>query len=272
MAAVVLIAAGLAVSATGQAATPTDRGQQPETGIEPGQPVRIAIPRVDPGLTPYQVEVNVDLMHLIYDTLTWRNQEGEPIPWLAEAVEVSEDGRSATVRLRKGARWHDGTPVTAADVAFTYRLFRDRPHPRFTPQLEAVESVQEVDARNVRFDLRHPTLGLRISRSPICRSCRSTSGPDWGRGDTFGPCALGSGLDRLVAESEGGYRLVAAPGYFRGRPTPRDLRPALWVLEPSGLRRSRTAGSTSARSRSPTWPTLGSGCCRGPPTRAPHSS
>ena len=40
-----------------------------------------------------------------------------------------------TVNLRPGVRWHDGRPLTAADVVFTFRFVAARFQPRFTPQL-----------------------------------------------------------------------------------------------------------------------------------------
>ena len=40
---------------------------------------------------------------------------------LSESVTISQDRNRFTFRLRPEARWHDGTPVTAQDVAFTYR-------------------------------------------------------------------------------------------------------------------------------------------------------
>lgn len=45
--------------------------------------------------------------------------EGGLSPRLAVAWEGSDDGLSATFRLREGVRWHDGRPFTAADVAFS---------------------------------------------------------------------------------------------------------------------------------------------------------
>lgn len=44
-------------------------------------------------------------------------------PMLAESIEVSDDGRSYTFRIRKGARFHNGAPVTADDVVFAWRNF-----------------------------------------------------------------------------------------------------------------------------------------------------
>jgi microcin C transport system substrate-binding protein len=48
---------------------------------------------------------------------------------LAESVTISADRNSYTFRLRPGARFSDGTPLTADDVAFTYKLFREKGHP-----------------------------------------------------------------------------------------------------------------------------------------------
>ncbi len=41
---------------------------------------------------------------------------------LADSVELAEDGLTCTVKLKKDAYWHDGKPVVAEDVAFTYRI------------------------------------------------------------------------------------------------------------------------------------------------------
>ncbi|HRW10946.1 MAG TPA: ABC transporter substrate-binding protein [Caldilineaceae bacterium] len=43
----------------------------------------------------------------------------EPMPRLASEWEISEDGLTYTFHLREDSMWHDGTPVTAEDVAFT---------------------------------------------------------------------------------------------------------------------------------------------------------
>ena len=55
-----------------------------------------------------------------YDSLTrWRDVPPEIQPWLAESWEVSKNGLKWTYRLRKGAKFHDGTEVTAKDVLYS---------------------------------------------------------------------------------------------------------------------------------------------------------
>jgi peptide/nickel transport system substrate-binding protein len=60
----------------------------------------------------------------VYETLTWYNgtRADQIIPWLAERYEVSPDGMSYTFYLRKGIKFHDGTPFNA--TAVNYSLVR----------------------------------------------------------------------------------------------------------------------------------------------------
>jgi peptide/nickel transport system substrate-binding protein len=52
--------------------------------------------------------------------VSWDPEFTEPVPNVAEAVETSNGGRTYTFTLRKGMRWSDGEPFTAADVVFAY--------------------------------------------------------------------------------------------------------------------------------------------------------
>lgn len=51
----------------------------------------------------------------------------EPKPWLATDWEVSADGKTYTLNLRDDVTFHDGDPVTAEDVAFSFIVYRDDP-------------------------------------------------------------------------------------------------------------------------------------------------
>jgi peptide/nickel transport system substrate-binding protein len=55
----------------------------------------------------------------IFDRLFNADRQGDPIPMLATSAETSPDGDLVTVRLRRGVTWHDGSPLTASDVAFS---------------------------------------------------------------------------------------------------------------------------------------------------------
>ncbi|MEW5986170.1 MAG: peptide ABC transporter substrate-binding protein [Chloroflexota bacterium] len=65
------------------------------------------------------------LTNLLFDGLTHTDENGRLTPVLASTWTVSEDGRQVTFQLRDDVQWHDGRPVTTADVAFTYGLLQD---------------------------------------------------------------------------------------------------------------------------------------------------
>ncbi len=193
-------------------------GTAPATPIAPL--VRLPFPRDDGSLTPYTYELGYSLLTLIYDTLLWRDTEGVPQPWLAQSVDRSADGLRITLALAKGATWHDGQPVTAADVAFTFDYFRKRPHPRFTPELGAVQEVQTPDPHTVVIVLRHQAPGFSdqpLADLPIIPAHLWRNLP----ADQAAPpgLAIGSGPYRLVRYRPGdGYRFEANPTYYRGPP------------------------------------------------------
>lgn len=56
----------------------------------------------------------------IFDTLAFPDVTGSPKPWLAKSWESTPDGLTWTFRLQENAKFHDGMPVTADDVVFTF--------------------------------------------------------------------------------------------------------------------------------------------------------
>ena len=187
----------------------------------PAEVVRLPFPRDEGKLTPYSFELGYPLVTLIYDTVMWRDAAGVPRPWLARSVTPSPDGLSVRIRLRRGVRWHDGEPLTAEDVAFTFRYVAAHTHPRFTPQLEDVEQVTTPDADTVDISLRRPSLGFLdqpLADLPILPEHVWGSLP---RGRTV-PAGrpVGSGPYRLTRHRrDARYTLRANRRYFRGRPT-----------------------------------------------------
>lgn len=66
-----------------------------------------------------------DLTALVYSGLMRIGPGGNLENDLAETIDVSEDGRTYTITLRRDVKFHDGTPVTARDVVYTYQLIQD---------------------------------------------------------------------------------------------------------------------------------------------------
>jgi peptide/nickel transport system substrate-binding protein len=182
--------------------------------------LRVAVPSEDGSLTPYTFTNGYPLVTLVYDTLSWRDASGVARPWLARSIRRRAGGRQVEVTLRRGARWHDGRPLTAADVVFTFRYMKTHVHPRFTPQLRELADVTATDPLTVVFTLRHPALGFEdqpLADVPILpRHLWERLAP--GR---LAPAGLpvGSGPYRLVRHVVGrSYRFESNRGYVRGRP------------------------------------------------------
>jgi peptide/nickel transport system substrate-binding protein len=79
----------------------------------------------------------------------------EPLPQLATAWEVSDDGLVYRFELRKGVRWHDGKPFTSADAAHSIALLREF-HPRGRATFSAVEAIETPDDHTLVLRLGHP--------------------------------------------------------------------------------------------------------------------
>ncbi|TIX69465.1 MAG: ABC transporter substrate-binding protein, partial [Mesorhizobium sp.] len=64
---------------------------------------------------------------------------------LAESVTLSQDRNGFRFDLRRQARFHDGSPVTAADIAFALTLYKDRGHPNLSKALRYMTEAVAVD-------------------------------------------------------------------------------------------------------------------------------
>ncbi len=106
-------------------------------------------------------DVDRDLCALIYSGLFRVNPNLEPEPDLVQTYRWSEDGKMLEVGLRKDARFHDGVPVTADDVIFTYQRVLD-PSWRspLTNGFKGLQQVIRVDESTIQFQLGAPNPNL----------------------------------------------------------------------------------------------------------------
>lgn len=106
-----------------QAQAPTFKSKDPTTFVNEtfGEPDTL-----DPSLD-YET-AGSEIIQNTYDTLIWYNKDNvhELVPWLATEVPsasnggISSDGLTYTFKLRQGVKFHNGDPLTASDVAFTF--------------------------------------------------------------------------------------------------------------------------------------------------------
>ena len=122
-------------------------------------------------------------MELTFDTLMTR-AEDEPdaiYGLLAESIDVSDDLSTYTFHLRAEALFHDGTPLTADDVAFSLQLIRDKGHPQIAEALKVMTRAEAVDTRTLTVTLsndrtRQTILGIATD-TPIFSKAWYTAHP-----------------------------------------------------------------------------------------------
>ena len=129
---------------------PTRAGAAPEGQMSWAVHVTLAPRWLDPSetesaITPFMV------LYAVHDAMVKPMPGGLTTPSLAESWTVSPDGLTYEFVVRSGVKFHNGDPVTADDVKFSFerykgggaKLLKDR-----------VKEVQVVDARRVRFQLK----------------------------------------------------------------------------------------------------------------------
>ncbi|MEJ0016379.1 MAG: ABC transporter substrate-binding protein [Acetobacteraceae bacterium] len=149
---------------------------------------------------------------------------GDIEPDLAERWEMSPDGLTWTFFLRAGVTFHDGSPVTADDVAFSLRKAATPATSAYAADFTAVDSVTVVDPATVRIVLRQPIpslLGLLANYSGgfiLSRQALAAGGDP-------AAAAIGFGPFRLESQSAGqeAASFVANDSYFRGAPRLRRI-------------------------------------------------
>ena len=94
----------------------------------------------------------------VYSTLMLLDPDANPIPGLAASYEMSEDGLEYVFHLREGVTFHNGDPLTAEDVKFSFdRLREPESGYSYGSQVETIEEVEVVDPLTVRFKLSQRT-------------------------------------------------------------------------------------------------------------------
>ncbi|MFH0805109.1 MAG: ABC transporter substrate-binding protein [Patescibacteria group bacterium] len=103
-----------------------------------------------------QTDVDRDLSRLVYAGLFRLDQNLQLVPDLAERYELSADKKTYTVHLRPNVRWHNGNPLLADDVLFTYDLIQDAEYGSpFASNFRGV-TVTRVDDQTITFAIPQP--------------------------------------------------------------------------------------------------------------------
>jgi peptide/nickel transport system substrate-binding protein len=207
--------AGVATSATTQPSTAT------------GGTVRIgwagAVADLNPGLGVLAEDYS--LYELVYDTPIGVDLDGNYVPELATDWSVADDGLTWTMTLVDNAVFHDGTPLTSADVKFTLELYRDTDEdfPFLPSYPDVFETIEAPDPTTVTITTPEP-IGNFESRMVFMYVLPKHI---WEAVDpvTFDNAAMvGSGSFVLAEQRQGEFtRLTANKDYWGGPPNVEEV-------------------------------------------------
>jgi peptide/nickel transport system substrate-binding protein len=97
------------------------------------------------------------ISRLIYDRLFRIDSTGKAELWAAESFEeVGDSGTVFDIKIRSGMNFHDGQPVTAEDVKFSFEFIQKVEAPYFLNMVKTVENVEVLDELTVRVTLQEP--------------------------------------------------------------------------------------------------------------------
>lgn len=118
VAALAVVTMATAAALTGGLGLPQANAADDETTLD--VPAATQITTFNPFLSYYDGEL--DILGAIYPALTMLDDDGKPVPYLADSWTTSDDKLTWTFKIHEGLTWSDGEPLTAADAAWTFNL------------------------------------------------------------------------------------------------------------------------------------------------------
>ena len=162
----------------------------------------------------------------IYDSLVIRNPTEPATVYglIAECIAVAPDGAWIEFRLRDGVHWHDGEPLDAEDVAFSYHVYKDKAHPAIAVAVAGFSGVDILDGNRVRYHVRpgyrhNRLLPIRIGELPVL-SKRYWTQPGNDPGKPAATPPVGSGPYRIGGYEFGRWILWERDPDYWGRDLP----------------------------------------------------
>jgi peptide/nickel transport system substrate-binding protein len=163
-------------------------------------------------------------LYAIHDAMVKPMPGNQRTPSLAESWSESEDGLTYEFKLRQGVTFHNGDPLTAEDVKFSFDRYRGQSATLFREKIKAVEIV---DPLRVRFHLKEPWPDFMTFYSSMSASAGWVVPKKYVErvgDDGFKKHPIGAGPYKFASQKEGiELVLEAYEGYWRKVPHVKTL-------------------------------------------------
>jgi peptide/nickel transport system substrate-binding protein len=223
----------MALASCSTAATPTAEIEEPvepaetEAPAEPDEPeepvtMTVGTTYIWDTANPTFGWYGYTIRYMIYDTLVEEAGISNFIPGLAESWEVSDDGLVWTFKIREGVTFHDGTPLTAEEVAWSLNWTIENEIETFSFYLANFEEIVALDDTTLQVTLSDPVGNMEYLLMYVWILPKSV----WGEMSLdeimeFEDIAagIGTGPYKLVEWSEGEFLILEAnKDYWRTEP------------------------------------------------------
>lgn len=174
---------------------------------------------MDPASSKF-APLNYPVLVNMYDPLVGQNDTGQPDPERGVATwTIQEEGRVIEFKLKEGIKFHNGDPLTSADVVFTHERTLAN-NPEYAGYMaQGFDRVEAVDAQTVRFYFKTPNVLFLYAAAPHLFIVSKTYFDKVGEQE-FVAKPVGTGAYKFVEWKTGQYLdLVRNEDYWGPKPT-----------------------------------------------------
>ena len=184
---------------------------QPAFGATPGGHIRIARGQETDTLDPQKTTLLVahEIMWQIYDSLIYLDEKGNVYPGAAVGWEFSDDNKTVAFKLRPGVNFHDGTPLNAEAVKWSFDRHMNPETASPTAWMYGpIDDVEVIDDMTVAYHYKEPFAPLWVGLSysycaPVSRAAVEKYG------DLFGRNPVGTGPFKFESwQPDQGIKLI----------------------------------------------------------------
>lgn len=176
----------------------------------------------------------------IYETLYRVAPDSSIICLLAEELPVfAEDGTSATIKLREGVTFHDGTPFNAEAVEYTFNLIKDPDFGSLRPSIVAsIDTMDIVDEYTIRLNLTYPD-GVLVAK--LAHTNSAIVSPTAQAAQDLMIAPVGTGPYKFVSSVSGAdVVLTRNDEYWGGAPAIKNITMTIIAEESTAIARMET--------------------------------